>query len=33
MIDKIRYSLSGIILSRITDKIVNNLIIRNSGEK
>lgn len=33
IIDKNRYSLNGVIISRTTDKIVNNLIIRNIGGK
>lgn len=32
-IEKIRYSLSGVIISHITDNVVNDLILRNSGEK
>lgn len=32
-IEKIRYSLDGVIISRITDRIVNNYVIRNTGGK
>lgn len=32
-IDKIRYSLSGVVISHVTDNAVNNLILRSSGER
>lgn len=31
--DKIRYSLSGVVLSHVTDNAVDNLILRSSGER
>lgn len=32
-IDKIRYSLSGVIISRVTDKLINGLIIKSQDSK
>lgn len=32
-IEKIRYSLSGVVINRVIDKIENNLVIRKAGEK
>lgn len=32
-IEKIRYSLDGVIINHVTDTLVNNLVIRKSGEK
>ena len=32
-INKIRYSLHGVIISQVTDRVVNNLVLRSSGDK
>ena len=32
-VDKIRYSMNGVILSHVTDTVVNDIILRNTGEK
>ena len=32
-IEKIRYSLNGVIITRVTDNVINNVIHSNYGEK